>query len=107
MHRSERGAGTSAEGVTTRDGDDTETVQGRVDRSRERDPGEPKAAGRSGRDDLRGAESTTRAGDLASGMLRSQETAADLCQRGTSRRRTPKSKGKILDIFMDNNKYSL
>lgn len=45
MHRSERGAGTSAEGVTTRDGDDTETVQGRVDRSRERDPGEPKAAG--------------------------------------------------------------
>lgn len=45
MHRSERGAGTSAEVVATRDGDDTETVQDRVDGSRECDPGEPKAAG--------------------------------------------------------------
>lgn len=99
MHRSERGAGTSTEIAATRDRDGTEAVQGRVDGPRERDPGEPEAAGRSGSDDLRGAESSTRTGDLARRVLRSQETAADLCQRSTSRRGTPESKGKIQRYF--------
>lgn len=97
MHRSERGAGTSAEVAAAGDGDVAPAVQGRVDGPRERDPGEPEAAGRPRGDDLRGAEPATRAGDLARRVPRSQEAAADLRQRGTPRRGTPESKGGNFD----------
>lgn len=94
MRRPERGTGASAEIAAAGDGDDAAAVRGGIGGPRERDPREPKVAGRFSGGDLRGAEFAARSRDLAGRMLRSEETAANLRQRGPSCRGASKSKGK-------------
>jgi len=65
MHRSKRGAGTSAQVVAGGDGVGTAAVRGRVGRSRERNSRESETAGRFGGVDLRDAKHATRTGNLA------------------------------------------
>lgn len=80
MHRSERGAGASAEIAAARNGNAAAALRDRVRRPGERDPRKPEIAGRSGGGDVRGAKFAARTGVLARRVLRPEEAVTNLRQ---------------------------